>query len=237
MIFIDGERRQQNVNMTKKKIKTFSNLSDLIRSASDDQEFNEKLDNMIQEREVVTTLFALRMARNVPQGEVARRLGCSQSRVSKIENGVDGDLRLRELSAYAEAMDYNIEVAFTPKNETIVGAVKRHAFRVKALLCRLAELSHKDSQIAEGAAVFFGEAFVNFVKIISDSAKQLPERPDGKSHIEITIEDDRSCDLDRARRRLATASPEARKRARGSRDSFKVHAADCDSEELCGAAS
>jgi len=193
------------MNMSKKESTTFATLADLIKSVSDDHDFNKKLEEKLRQREVVTTLFALRMARNVSQGEVAQRLGCSQSRVSKIENGNDGELRLRELSAYAEAMDYQIELAFTPKNETLVEAVKRHAFRVKALLGRIAELSHKDSKIAEGAAGFFGEAFFNFVKIISDSAKKLPERADGKAHITITVNDDRICDLDRAHRRLVSA--------------------------------
>ncbi|MDV7396727.1 hypothetical protein RZS08_35345, partial [Arthrospira platensis SPKY1] len=71
---------------------------------------------------------------------------------------------------------------------TIVNKIKYHAVAIKRLLAELVKLAQMDKQIAEGVAGFHGEAFFNLIKILRDSAKELPGRDDGTAFVDIEIE-------------------------------------------------
>lgn len=165
----------------------FNSVSDLLRHASDDDGFNEEFDEHIRQRDIVKTLFAMRTAKGVSQSSVAERLGVSQSRVSKIENGTDGDLRIRELEAYAQSLDCDVHLLFLKRNSTAVERVKQYAFCIKRELDRLADAAQKDDGIAKGVAGFFGDAFFNMLRIVQDACGKLPTRPDNSPYIRIGI--------------------------------------------------
>ena len=133
--------------------------------------------------------MAFRAVRGLSQGDIAKSMGCTQSRVSKLERGMDADIRLEDLGKYANAVNMELRLVFAERRDTIVDEVKFHAFRIKALLERLAKLARKDERIARGVGSFFGEAFFNLLNIIQSSAKQLPPREDGRSLIQIEVQE------------------------------------------------
>ena len=77
----------------------YTSVRELIRDISDDETFNQELEEQISKRRLVKALHAMRTAKGVSQAAIAEELDCSQSRVSKIENGEDGELRISELEA------------------------------------------------------------------------------------------------------------------------------------------
>lgn len=156
--------------------KRYTNVSKMLHDLTDDDQFNKEFDERVAQRELVKHLIALRCGKNVSQADVASALGVTQSRVSKIENGVDDDLRFGELKAYARTFGMDIGLVFSDRKRTIVDEVKLHAFRIKHLLDRLAKFAERDEGIAQGIANFFGEAFFNVVKLMQDSASRLPKR-------------------------------------------------------------
>ncbi len=172
--------------MTKKR--QFDSVSEMVHAIADDTGFAESLDSHLAARAILTEMMALRAARDFSQKDIAESLGCSQSKLSKLENGTDDELHLGDLRRYAEALGMQLRVVLSEKKETIVDEVKYHAFRIKELMDQLADLAKDDSRIAQGVAWFVGEACFNLVRMLQDSAQKLPEHPGvQRPHIEIEV--------------------------------------------------
>lgn len=162
--------------MSKSPPKPVTNVVDLVRDIADD-DFVSELETILSERSILKSLIAARLAGGVSQGEIAEKLGCSQSRISKLERGMDRDLKLEELAAYGAATDREFEIIGHRKGSTPVDRVKSYVFAIHRELQFLAELAKGDQKIAKGVSSFFGEAFFNVVNLMNDAAKSLPDRP------------------------------------------------------------
>ena len=76
-----------------------------------------------------------------------------------------------DLVKYADALGLRFGVILTKKDATIVDRVKHHAFCIKHPTDELARVTASDEVVAKGVASFFGEATVNFIRMIQASAK------------------------------------------------------------------
>lgn len=61
----------------------------MFESESDKKAFQDYM----RRRKLVSPLTALRVAKGLTQADIAALTGCQQSRVSKLESGVDADLK------------------------------------------------------------------------------------------------------------------------------------------------
>lgn len=169
--------------------KTYNSVVEMARDIADDASFAEELEKNLQSRKIARELAVLRASRGLTQTDIARKLGCSQGRISKLENSADVDLKLGELARYASALGLRIRVVPERMGHGAVDRVKHHVFRMKEELDRLAELAGDDHAMAAGVSVFFGEAFFNLIAILQDSARKLPCKPDdGKPYISFEID-------------------------------------------------
>ena len=141
-------------------------------------------------RLLVKHLLATRAVKGLSQQDIAKALDCTQSRVSKLEGQDDDDTRLGDLRAYAKALGLTFVVGFTPRDMKPVDKVKCHVFTIKKHMDDLAVLAREDSTIAEGISRFFYEVFVNFVRLIGDSAKLLPNRPDDLPYFRVEFDEE-----------------------------------------------
>jgi transcriptional regulator with XRE-family HTH domain len=179
--------------------KRYASVSEMLRESMPD-EFRKEFEARRASRKVIKHMMALRAVRGVSQQDIAAKMGCSQSRVSKLENGVDDDMRIGDLKAYMRALECSVGFVFSKANSTLADEVKHHAFRIKHLLEKMADLAGGDEKIARGVSGFFGEAFLNVVSMIQDCASKLPAPPNGgPSYIRIEVEmdgPDEICDED-----------------------------------------
>jgi transcriptional regulator with XRE-family HTH domain len=155
--------------------KRYREVSQMVRETSESPEFAESFEKRLAGRQVIKELLTMRTRHGISQEEVAKSLNCTQSRVSKIESGNDEDLRLGDILRYADAAGFQAQIVFFKKDLTLVDDVKYHFFETKALLDKLATIANVDEAIAKGVAHFFGEVGFNFVKMIFDKAKALPQ--------------------------------------------------------------
>src|SRR5690606_15909931 len=116
--------------------------------------------------------------KGVSQAEIAEELNCSQSRVSKIENGDDGELRISELVAYARAMDRDLHVGFSKRSLTGLDRIKSYAFEIHRELCRLADMAENDESIARGVVKTFNEVLINQLSLLQLACAKLPCDPE-----------------------------------------------------------
>lgn len=170
------------------KTKRYASVSQMLKDNAPDESFREEFGKYVSQRRIVKHLLAMRAVKDVSQKEIADRLNCSQSRISKLENGVDDDLRLGDLRGYLSALGLKLGLVVADRDWTAVDEIKHHAFSIKKLMDRLAHFANLDDKIARGVSDFFGEAFLNLVSMIQDSASKLPPRPEGETpYIQIEL--------------------------------------------------
>jgi transcriptional regulator with XRE-family HTH domain len=157
-----------------KKQPRFDNVVDLVRdSVSDDPNLADELSDQISKRQLVRRLANLRNIKGISQDEIAEHLDCRQPRISKLENGLDSDVSMADLQAYAKALDCELGIVFRSRKLTIVDEVKRHAVCIKHCFDKLNKLAEQDEKVAKGVADFHVEALLNLVKIVKDSVTDL----------------------------------------------------------------
>lgn len=170
--------------------KRHKSVPDLLRDVGVDASFQARLEDELAKKHLAKTLFAMRCAGGITQEEMAKRLGCSQSKISKIEHSDDADLQFGDLIACAKALDVQMSIAFHKHMNSVEG-VQYHALRMKEHLDRLAALASRDDQILESVARFFNETLFNFLNLFSQSAAKLQESKRGsKEPFEVTASPD-----------------------------------------------
>lgn len=117
----------------------YSSVSEMIESLSEDPDFAREFEARVQDRLLTKNLSVLRNLANLSQKELADQLGCTQSKVSKLETGVDADLRFGDMIEYAKAVGYVPYLTFVPKGMTIADKVKMHALQIAEALPGLTE--------------------------------------------------------------------------------------------------
>lgn len=165
----------------------------MIRDTADDKGFADELDALLAQRAIVKQLFALRSARGVSQAELASKMECSQSRISKLESGSDADLRLGDFAAYLDALDLDVRLVVQRKNHTLADQVKYHAFNIKRIVDRMATLAGDDAPIAAGVFNFIRNAAANLEHFLRDSANKLKLPMQATPRISIEVEES-ECD-------------------------------------------
>jgi transcriptional regulator with XRE-family HTH domain len=152
-----------------------SSVEAMVRATSDDKSFADEFEQRMARRRIINLLISLRGAKGLTQKDIAARLNCTQSRVSKIENSSDEEIDFGDLRKYASALGLTTQVVLMSRGTKTVDRVKFHAMQIKKLVHKLAGLAQSDPAIAMGVSDFFGEAAYNLLKILQEAADKLPD--------------------------------------------------------------
>lgn len=176
---------------SKEKSKRYANAVDLARDIldDDDPQFADDLQRQIENRKLVNLLGTMRNQKGVTQSDIADVLGCKQAKISKLENGLDDAICIEEIRAYAKAVDCEVTLQFTNRNETALDRIKRLSFTIHRELSHLASLAQQDEKIAKGVAEAFSETLINQMRLLEIAAKQLPVNPvTNEPYIKVSME-------------------------------------------------
>ena len=158
--------------------KSYSSVEEMVRDAlSDNPEFVAAFEQRLRDRQLVNSLAVIRAVAGMSQAELAAKLGCSQSKVSKLESGTDAGVTFGELAAILDATGHRAKVLLLPAGG-LVAEVKSHAQAIKHLLEELVNLAGTDDQMVSAAAQFMDEAAANLVGFIKKAAQNLPATAD-----------------------------------------------------------
>jgi len=179
---------------------SFDSVSEMVDSISEDKAFNDELRERLQRRQLVSLLIAMRTAQDVSQEQIAAEMGCSQSRVSKLEAGDDHELRWKDVVAYAKVLDCDVSLMFSDRSMPLMDRVKHHAFKMRDALLEMVDLCGDDAVLSRGVAQAHVETFINVARLIQDSSCRLPHCPENRepyvriSHYEESVEiDEETC--------------------------------------------
>lgn len=153
--------------------KTYSNITDLINDLDADKRFKEKTIKYIENHSFSKYLSYLRCASNLTQEQLAKKIKCSQSRISKIESSPNDKTTIKDLADYGMALNKRMLIRYEDNDIKIVNLIKHHAFQIKHLLDKLASFPKGDKKMDEEISKFFAEAYFNIQIFFETSSRKL----------------------------------------------------------------
>jgi len=173
----------------------------MVREMSDDKSLGERAARQIEERNIVNCLIGLRTAQGLSQTQIAVLMACTQSKVSKLENGRDDDISIGDFDAYARALGLRFTIILAKRDQTLVELLKMHVNAIGDLLQRLVAFANdNDHSIKKGARRVFAAACrtlltaiqgaVSMVKASADELPQLSKHQAPRIEVQSAIDDD-----------------------------------------------
>jgi transcriptional regulator with XRE-family HTH domain len=153
--------------------KRYKSVIDLVEDIIEDEEFKEELKKDLQDKSLAHKLFGMRCAAGITQSEMAEKIGCDQSRISKLENAGLYSIKVGDLLAYTKALELNLSIRFH-KSANAADCIKFHVLEVKKQMDYLAGLAHGDSEICNSITKFFGDTFIDIINNFLESVEKLP---------------------------------------------------------------
>ena len=154
-------------------------IADVAAHFSSDKEKTRKVvEKEINESTVVTMLLMVRHDKGLTQSEVAATMGCSVSKVSRIESGTDAQLNLIDLFHYSSALGVRPTFLFEPCDMHSSLLIKHFVFGIHERLEHLANIARGSEEgdiVADKINQFIGEVLFNFVKKFNDVYTTLPQ--------------------------------------------------------------
>lgn len=169
--------------------KKYNDVKELIKSLPTNDEFKQEALDVIEEKKLSKLLFLMRCVNGLTQAEMAKKIGCSQGKVSKIESSFDRRLTIEELLEHADALGFVLEIGYQKKDWKITDQIKHYAQKIHECLERLRGLSSDDDEsITNGILGFHEEAMANFTRLFSESLNQMQLKKDKRKHGDIIVD-------------------------------------------------
>ena len=158
--------------MTEKMRNTQELLNDLVK---DTPTLAKKMHDSRKSNRLICDLIRLRAASGLTQTAMAEKMGCGQSRISKLEHGTDEDITLGELDAYLRALDKHLYMAVFSSELNASSMIKYHTCAIRKELENLIRLAEADQKIAKGIDSFSMDLFYVFCKMLDELSAKLPD--------------------------------------------------------------
>ena len=161
----------------------YTSVAELMRGENVSREVQDRVAELESETRISRYLAGMRAASGLTQAELAEKLNCTQSCISKWESGEDEELTIKVIWDYCRATDQRLGI-FIGKPLGHVEAIKAYAFGLRDRLKALAAIANSDSDLEQSIQAFFGEAFFNLLTIFENCQREMPNRGDFELRIE-----------------------------------------------------
>jgi transcriptional regulator with XRE-family HTH domain len=160
----------------------YNNVADAAADLAGDKEVKARVETVIKRSAMVNALIDLRIQAGATQADIAKKMHCTQPRVSKIEGGTDETLRWMDIVGYAHALRLNMHISFDNDKLPRAQRIKSHVMQIHGLLEELANLAKgvcDDDALVSKIHEFYGEVLFNFMIKFEENYKQLPLSENG----------------------------------------------------------
>ena len=155
-----------------------ASVSEMVRDAAPDKTFHDELEGHLADYNVSRTLCALRCSQNMTQEGLAKRVGCMQSKISRIENSRNDRLKLDDLAIYARAFNMQVSIDFAQESST-ADAIGRLARQITSGLDEVAEKVRHDGTAADGAKKPYETFLFDMLDLFMENLEGLRTRHNG----------------------------------------------------------
>ncbi len=173
--------------------KKYTSAARMAAELLDDPTVEKEIAEHLARRQMMNCLVAERAKANLTLTEVAKRMGVSVSKVSRLEGLEDNDVSLGDLRAYSKAINVTMSLLFTNDKVPVADRIKHCVFRIEDMLNHLTALAQScvdDRTIVDGITRFRAEVLYNFLVKFKATGENLPvfsteALPNAEAHDEI----------------------------------------------------
>ena len=154
----------------------FTSIGDAAAYLAGDEKVKQQVDEEICCSQLVNTLLQLRIEKGISQKELAKRIGCDPSKISRLEAGNDLQLRMGDVMQYLSALNVKMNMVVEDTSLPVAEQIKQHVFLIHEKLEQLVKLGKQvdgDEVIINKIHVFCSEVLFNFLSQFGDSYKKL----------------------------------------------------------------
>ena len=119
-------KSMKNKTLKKLKFRSYSSVDEMVKLTLGSR-WLKRMKQRLKHTEVVDQLVLARLRAGLSQTDLATRMKCTQSRVSKIEDSLDAQLSLKDIYEYAGAVGVGCEFRIDLNSRGHVGKVTRDA--------------------------------------------------------------------------------------------------------------
>jgi transcriptional regulator with XRE-family HTH domain len=151
-------------------------LSQIAAALAGKPEVESKVFAEITRNSLVSCLLNFRVSRGLTQEQVAKRMGCDPSKVSRMESGNDDGLKWPDIVSYIQAVNVTMSILFEDPLLPAAEQIKQCVFSIKENLDELTELARSvggNDEIARKIHQFSGEVLINFLIQYKEHSEQL----------------------------------------------------------------
>lgn len=158
------------------KEKRLTSVSDAAAFLAGEEDVKKQVETEIENSLIVSNMLQMRVCKGVTQKELARRMGCDPSKISRMEAGNDLQLKMGDVIQYLSVLDVSISLLFEDTSLPAAGQIKQHVYAIQEQLEKLVKIARQvdgDEEIITKIHAFCGEVLFDFLKKFGDSYDQL----------------------------------------------------------------
>ena len=152
-----------------------SSVSEKVSGAAQVETLDNKEEGRAGDYDVSRALSDLRCSQKLTQEELAERVGCTQSKISRIENSSNDRLKLDDLTMYAHAFNMQVSIDFTRVSSS-AAATERLARQIRNALDHVAEKARHEGPTDEGAKKTYEAFLFSMLELFMDKLEGLRAR-------------------------------------------------------------
>lgn len=146
--------------------KKLTSISDLMNEMGIDKDIAKKVTDNINNHSVSQSLTILRAKADLSQAEMAKKMGVSQSFISKLEVASNDQIKFGDFNKFVNALGYDTTLTIS-KPQNIVQKIKNTYNQLFALTKELQNYAVDDEAILQSIAKFELEATHNMLNLAS----------------------------------------------------------------------
>lgn len=146
--------------------KKLTSISDLMNEMGIDKDIAKKVTDNINNHSVSQSLTILRAKADLSQAEMAKKMGVSQSFISKLEVANNDQIKFGDFNKFVNALGYDTTLTIS-KPQNIVQKIKNTYNQLFALTKELQNYAVDDDAILQSIAKFELEATHNMLNLAS----------------------------------------------------------------------
>lgn len=153
----------------------FKTAAEAAAALADDPLVKERVELEARRGQFVSMLVHLRLSKGMTQQQVAEKMNCDPSTISRMESG--NDPHFSDIMNYLGALNLGMCILFDDPSLPAADRIKQYVFEIHRHLESLADLARKvgdDTNMIAKIHEFYGEVLLNFIARYDESYKKLP---------------------------------------------------------------
>lgn len=137
----------------------------------------KRVEGRLKSMEIVKNLIQMRAEAGLSQAELAKRMGCTQSRISKIEHSLDDELSIGDLNRYICATGHWSVLTIANTEQTLAGMARHHILLADSLLKKIVELTGRLQKAQQKTDSISLEIVSSLLQTLEQVTEKIPNCP------------------------------------------------------------